>query len=69
MKLLDASHPFFNPLWRRIAVVVFALGWAAFEYSLGETVWALFFGAIGLYCAWALLLAYEPAKDEQGKEG
>ena len=60
MKLLDASHPFFNPLWRRIAVVVFALG---------ETVWALFFGAIGLYCAWALLLAYEPAKDEQGKEG
>lgn len=69
MKILDADHPAFRPLWVRLGIVVSALAWAAFEASQGEAVWALLFGAIGLYGAWALLIAYRPGRPEkQDKE-
>lgn len=69
MKILDAGHPFYRPLWRRVAIVAVCFGWAAFEYSMGESVWALLFGAIGLYCAWALLVAYRPGEEGNGTDG
>jgi hypothetical protein len=69
MKILDASHPFFRPLWRRLVIVGVSLGWSAFEYANGETVWALFFAGIGLYCAWVLLAAYQPGNGEQDADG
>ena len=69
MKLLDASHPFFRSLWRRVAIVAVSLGWAVFEYSLGETLWALLFAAIGAYCAWALLVAFPQDRRENGENG
>ncbi len=69
MKILDAGHPFYRPLWRRIAIVAVAFLWAAFELSNGETIWATVFGAIGLYCGWALLVAYKPVIEEADKNG
>ena len=69
MKILDPAHPFYRPLWRRIAIVAVAFVWAAFEFSNGETIWAVAFGLIGLYCGWALLLAYKPAIGENDKDG
>jgi hypothetical protein len=57
---IDVQHPFFKPLWRRIAVVAVCLGWAAVEYSSGAVFWAVLFGGIGLYCAYAFFLAFDP---------
>lgn len=64
---LDVRHPAFRPLWRRVALVAAVLGWALFELSRGATVWALLFGAIGLYLAWHYFLAFDP-KDYEPEE-
>lgn len=60
MKFLDVQHPFFIPLWRRIAVVAICLGWAGFELVAGSVFWALLFGALGLYCAHQFFIAFDP---------
>ena len=61
--MLDASHPSFRPLWVRIVVTLVACGWAAFEASDGAYVWALLFGAAGVWCIYALLLTYKDPED------
>lgn len=70
MKLLDVQHPFFIPLWRRIAVVAVCLGWAVFETVAGSGIWALVFGGLGLFCAHQFFIAFDPPqpddKDETG---
>lgn len=69
MKLLDTDHAFFRPLPVRLGIVLFAFAWAAFEALLGETVWALAFFCIALYCAWALLLGYRKPSAGERKDG
>jgi O-antigen/teichoic acid export membrane protein len=69
MKILDAEHPFLRPLWVRIGIVIVTFAWAVLEASLGETMWALVFGAIGSYCAWALLLGYKAPIGKDGTDG
>jgi hypothetical protein len=55
--MLDPDAPFFAARWRRWAVVVVCLGWAAVEAARGETVWAGGFAVAGFYALWALILA------------
>lgn len=64
MQIIDAKHPYFKPLWRRIAVVVACLGWALFEALNGQSLWAAAFAAIGFYSAWVLIFRFEPESDE-----
>lgn len=59
MKLFDPAHPFFAPLWRRIAIVVATLGWALFEAISGNLIWGMLFGAIGFYCAYQFFIAFD----------
>ena len=66
MKIIDPTHSFYGPLWRRVAIVVVTAGWAGFEYWNGSTGWALFFAAIAAYAAWALIITYKP---QQGGDG
>jgi hypothetical protein len=56
----DAEHPFFRPLWRRVAVVAFCAVWAAWEWWNANTLWATMVGALGAYGAWTFLLNYSP---------
>lgn len=58
--LFDLNHPFFRPLWRRIAVVVLCLGWAVLEFISGTPFWGILFGGIGLYCVWGFFFAFNP---------
>lgn len=66
MKFLDSGHPFFRPLWRRVAVVLVCLGWGLFEFVSGSPFWGMLFTGAGAYAAWELLIAYAP--DETEKE-
>jgi hypothetical protein len=66
MKLIDVQHPFFRPLWRRVAVVAVCLGWAAVELSGGAVFWAILFGAVGVYCAHQFFVAFDPPDDQGG---
>ncbi|TKT82544.1 hypothetical protein [Aquamicrobium sp. LC103] len=68
MQLLDASHPFFRPLWRRVAVVVVCLGWGLFEFASGAPLWGTLFVGAGLYSAWALLIAFKPEPDVEERD-
>lgn len=68
-RLLDLDHPFFRPLWIRIAVVAVCLGWAAFEFVGGSPFWGVLFGGIGLYCARVFFLVDAPATDDEERRG
>jgi hypothetical protein len=59
-KFFDLDHPFFRPLWIRIATVAACLGWAALEIAAGAMVWAALFGGVGLYAAWRFFVTFNP---------
>ncbi len=61
MKFFDVRHPFFRPLWRRIAVTAVCLGWALFELSGANVFWAILFGGIGGLCVWEFFIVYDEA--------
>lgn len=61
--MFDLDHPFFRPLWIRIALVSACLGWAAFEFLAASPFWGMLFGALGLYAAWRFFVTFEP-RDE-----
>jgi hypothetical protein len=56
----DADHPFFRPLWRRVALVLFCLTWTGFELWNGDGFWATMAGGMAAYAAWVFLLSYRP---------
>ncbi len=57
MALFDFDHPFFDPLWRRIVVVVICVGWGLFEFASGAITWGMIFTGIGGVAAYHLLIA------------
>ncbi|KPF61310.1 hypothetical protein IP85_01650 [Rhizobium sp. AAP116] len=58
-QILDPTHPFFKPLYRRILCVVLPLAWSGVEYSNGATGWAMVFIVAGLYAGYELLFMYD----------
>lgn len=66
MKIIDPDHPFYRPLWRRLAIVGVTLAWACVEAWTGATGWAVFFFAVAVYAAWMLLVNYRPKPDDAG---
>ena len=62
MKFIDVQHPFFIPMYRRVLVVVFCLGWAVFEFvgGSGSPFWGILFGGMGLFCAHQFFIAFNP---------
>ncbi|WP_422039812.1 hypothetical protein [Roseibium sp.] len=63
-----AEHPWLDPLWRRVALVVFCGGWTIVEFAAGNTGWASIVGAITAYAAWCYLYAYKGADDPSRKD-
>lgn len=63
----DRDHPFFRPLWRRVALVAFCAAWSAFEFYTGAAFWGVLAGGMAAYGAWMFLIAY-PKPEEQRKE-
>ena len=59
-RFLDLDHPFFLPLWRRAALVAALLVWTVLEVIIGSSTWAMLFGALGLYAAYAFFVAWDP---------
>ena len=61
----EVRHPFFRPLWRRVAVTGLCLGWALFELSNGAMLWAIVFGACGVHLFLQFFVRFDPADYEQ----
>jgi hypothetical protein len=68
MRLLDVQHPFFVPVWRRVAIVVLCLGWAIFEFVSGAPFWGVLFGAAGIYCGWQFFAVFDPKPERTAEE-
>ncbi|HEU0222871.1 MAG TPA: hypothetical protein VFR34_11765 [Paracoccaceae bacterium] len=62
MRFLDVTHPFFVPLWRRIAVVGVAGAWSALEWATGSPFWGTIALGFTGYGIWALLIAFDVEK-------
>jgi len=62
--MFDLDHPFFRPLWRRIAVTAVALVWAGVELANGSIFWAMLFGAFGVYAVWGFFITFDPGDEE-----
>jgi hypothetical protein len=56
-------HPWFAPLYRRIAVVVVCLIWLGLEVYGGEEIWSVFALVVTGYAVWSLLITYRPPPD------
>lgn len=65
MKIADQQHPFYKPLWRRIAIVVVVALWLAFELWMGSTgIWLAMAGGMLAYAIWVFLISFP--KDDGG---
>jgi hypothetical protein len=54
---MNNYHPFLDPLWRRIVLVVLVAGWAAYEVILArEPLWMMIAIAMLAYGCWAFIL-------------
>jgi hypothetical protein len=60
MKIIDESHPFYKPLWRRIALVGVLAAWTAFEvFYTQQPLWIAVAGGLFVYTAWILLISWK----------
>lgn len=64
MQLIDPTHPFYRPFWRRALIVAVCLSWAVIEASTNQPFWAILVGAAGIYAAWVLLVNFNPEPPE-----
>jgi hypothetical protein len=55
VKIIDPDDPFFAPVWRRWATVLFALFWGVIELFWGNPGWAMLFGAAGAFAFYVLI--------------
>jgi hypothetical protein len=57
MKLIEQNHPFFKPLWRRVAIVLAIAVWLGFEiFYTHESLWITVAAAMLAYGIWTFLL-------------
>ena len=68
-KMFDLDVPFFLPVWRRVAVLVVAIGWGLFEISTGAIFWGIIFIGIGCIAAWKFRIADWDAVAKEAEEG
>jgi hypothetical protein len=61
----DANHPFFRPLWRRVAIFVVCLAWAVLEFYGGSREWGVIALAFAGYAAYAYLFRYSPPDENK----
>lgn len=67
MKMFNLAVPFFLPIWRRVAIVLFCVGWAAVEFLTGTPFWGILFLSMGVGAAWQFSQTdwVEVAEEEQ----
>lgn len=61
----DNEHPFFRPLWRRIAVVTVCAAWAVLEFATNTPFWGMIALAFTAYAVWTFLINYKGPGDDK----
>ena len=65
MKIIEQQHPFYKPLWRRVAIVAAIALWFGYEaVYVREPLWLAVSGGILAYAAWSFLLTWPKKADK-----
>ena len=59
----DYEHPFFRPLWRRVAVVAVCVIWSIIEFATGTPFWGVIALGFAGYAVWQFFYLYKPAEE------
>jgi hypothetical protein len=54
----EHDRAFFEPFWRRLAVLGVLVAWLAWEWSNGESFWTTVVGGVTVYFVWAYFIAF-----------
>lgn len=57
------SHPFLDPLWRRVVMIGACAMWFVFELLNKDPMWQMLVGTVTVYGAYTYLYAYTPSSD------
>ena len=58
--MIDVNHPFYRPLWRRIAIVAVTLAWLAFELLVSQDgFWTVIAGGMAGAALWFFLISWK----------
>jgi hypothetical protein len=69
MRRSELDHPFYRPLWRRVAMVAVALAWTLWEaFVIRDMTWALLSGALTAYGAWVFLITFPKPDDQKSSD-
>jgi hypothetical protein len=64
MKLIDAGHPFYKPLWRRLLIVAIVAMWAAYEFLVSkEMLWMSLSAGMLAYAVWVFLIGWKSGEN------
>ncbi len=63
----DNEHPFFRPLWRRIAAVCACLAWSVLEFVSKAPTWGFIALAFAAYAIWQFFINYRPPPEDGGR--
>ena len=63
LKSLELRHPFFIQLWRRVLLVILLVSWSIIEGLMGNHLWALIAGSIGIYSIYVFFFDFILPKD------
>lgn len=70
MKSKETDHPFYRPLWRRIAIVAVVTAWFLYELLVGQDgFWTMLSGAMLGYAVWIFLISWNGPKDPPPASG
>ncbi|QKC93704.1 DUF3329 domain-containing protein [Mesorhizobium sp. NZP2298] len=61
----DSEHPFFRPLWRRVAVVAVCVIWSIIEFATGTPFWGVLALGFAGYGVWQFFYLYKPAEENK----
>ena len=61
----DSEHPFFRPLWRRVAVVAVCIIWSIIEFTTGTPLWGTIALGFAGYAVWQFFYLYTPVDENK----
>jgi len=58
----DRSHPWMQPLWVRVTILVICIAWCIVEFAGGSPFWGVLAGGAAGYALWTFFLSWEGEK-------
>lgn len=62
IKIVDQDHPFYKPLWRRLALIAAIGVWAFYEIAfVRDPMWMVLTGGLFVYAVWNFIVIWPRA--------